>query len=182
MNINVSGQSLALFDTKLYSEKITFCDLLNKYVNMQKEFKYYTFGSSFYGVSSYDNDSNIFGNWSFVVRRDSLNQYGFSSLELPITAEWYRKLSYFADSTIKIFTVKFGKPLKETFVKTNVYQKGKKYFPSAVRKAMWLIDGQKLKVDFSIEGEHNEYFYLLKVERFKYYYGNTKLPKWWDGY
>lgn len=181
-NIKVSGQSLALFETKLYSEKITFCDLISKYVNMKNEFKYFTFDNSFYGVSSFDNNSKVFGNWNFVVRRDSLNQYGFSSLELPITTEWYHKLSNLADSTIKVFTIKFGKPVKETFVKKNVYQKGKKYFPGDIRKAMWLINGQKLKVDLSIEGEHNEYFYSINIETFKDYYGNLKLPMWWDGY
>jgi hypothetical protein len=46
---------------------------------------------------------------------------------------------------------------------------------------MWLIDGQKLKVDFSIDGEHGQYFYLLRIQRFKDYYGNLKLPPWWDG-
>lgn len=182
LNTRLSAQSLAIFETKLYSEKIQLCDLLNKYINPHNEFKYYPLGNSFYGVSTYDNNSSIFGYWTFTIRKHSLNQYGFSSLELPINKEWYNKLSRFADSTIKIFTAKYGKPFKETFVKNNVYQKGRKYLSGDVKKAMWLINGQKIKVDFSIDGEHKEYFYSLKIERFKDYYGNIKLPKWWDGY
>ena len=180
--VYVPGQKLSFFDTKLYSEKISLCDLLSKYVDKEREFKYTRFDSSFFSVSSYDNTSEIFGQWNYVVRHDSLNQYGFVSVELPMTAEWYNKLYKLTDSTIKLFTAKYGQPLKDTLVKVNLYQKGRKFHSGSILKAMWLIDGQKLKVDFSIVGEHNEYAYRFHIYRFKDYYGNIKLPPWWDGY
>src|SRR4030095_4865 len=137
LTVHTSGQKLSFFDTKLYSEKITLCDLLSKYVDAKGEFKYNRFDSSFFSVSSYDNISDVFGYWSYVVRHDSLNQYGFSSAELPMTSEWYNKLYKLADSIIKIFTEKYGQPLKDTLVKVNLYQKGGKFHSDEIRKAMW---------------------------------------------
>lgn len=180
--ISASAQSLSLFDTKLYAETTTLCDLLNKYVDKRQEFKFTSFGTSFFSVSSYDNNSAIFGHWTYVVRNDSLNQLEFSSLASPINAEWFNKLSKLADSTIHTFTAKYGKPFRDTVVKRNFFHLGKKYMASDIRKAMWLIDGQKLKVNFSIDGEHGQYSYSLRIQRFKDYYGNMKLPPWWDGY
>ena len=177
-----SGQSLSLFDTKLNSEKITLCDLLTKYVDTKKEFKFTPFDTDFFSISSYTNNSTIFGYWSYVIRHDSLNQYGFSSLTLPINSEWFKKLNQLADSVINLFTIKYGTPIKDTVAKNNFYRKDKKYRSGDIRKAMWLIDGQKLKVDFFISGEHEQYSYLLRILRFKDYYGNSKIPPWWDGY
>ena len=182
LTICASGQSLALFDTKLYAEKVTLCDLLNNYVSKRQEFKFISFDTSFYSISSYDNNATIFGHWNYVVRNDSLNQLGFSSLALPITDEWFQKLSRLADSAINVFTTKFGKPNRDTLVKKNFFKKGKRNAIGDIRKAMWFIDGQKLKVDFIIDGEHGEYSYLLRIQRFKDYSGNMKLPPWWDGY
>jgi len=182
LTLHVFGQKLSHFDTKLYSEKITLCDLIGKYVDTKEDFKYVPFDSSFFSVSYYNNVSEIFGSWSYVVRHDSLNQYGFSSTQLPITSEWYHKLFKLTDSTIKLFTDKYGQPAKDTLVKVNLYKKGAKFRTGTIRKAMWLIDGQKLKVDFSIVGEHNQYSYRLHIQRFKDYYGNMNLPPWWDGY
>lgn len=68
------------------------------------------------------------------------------------------------DSAIKVFTVKYGVPIKDTVVRKNFYQKGRKYFPGDIKKAMWLVGGQKLKVDFSIGGEHGQYSYQLRIQ------------------
>jgi hypothetical protein len=155
---------------------------LTKYVDKRQEFKFIPYDTSFFSISSYDNNSTIFGLWTYVVRNDSLNQLGFSSLSLPINGEWFDKLSKFADSAIQVFTKKYGEPIKDTVVKTNFFQAGRKYKGGDIRKAMWLIDGQKLKVNFSIEGEHGQHSYVLRMERFKDYYGNMKLEPWWDGY
>jgi hypothetical protein len=182
LTIPAFGQSLALFETKLYAEKVTLCDLLNKYVNKRQDFKFNSFDTSFFSISSYDNSSTIFGYWTYAIRNDSLNQLGFSSLELPITAEWFGKLSKLADSVINVFTIKYGKPDRDTIVKKNFFQKGKRNSTGDIRKAIWLIDGQKLKVDFSMDGEHGQFSYLLRIQRLKDYYGNMKLPPWWDGY
>jgi len=182
LTICAAGQSLASFNTKLYAENMTLCDLLNKYLDKRQEFKFASFDTSFFSVSSYDNNSTVFGHWTYVVRNDSLNQLEFSSLALPINAEWFNKLSRLADSAIHVFTEKYGKPVKDTTIKRNFFQKGKKYIAGDIQKAMWLIDGQKLKVVFSIDGEHGQYSYLLRIQRFKDFYGNMKLPPWWDGY
>lgn len=182
LTIKVSGQSLTLFDTRLNSKKITLCDLLNNYVDIKKEFKFTPFDSVFFSISSYDNNSAIFGYWSYVIRQDSLNQYGFSSLALPINLEWFKKISHLADSAINLFSKKYGAPIKDTVDKNNFYQKDKKYHSGEIRKAFWLINGQKLKVDFSIDGEHGQYSYIIRIQRFEDYYGNSKLPPWWDGY
>jgi len=158
LTIKVSGQSLSLFDTKLNSEKITLCDLVTKYVDTREEFKFTPFDTAFFSISCYDNNSAIFGHWSYVIRHDSLNQYSFSSLELPINSEWFKKLLQLADSTINLFSTKYGTPIKDTVARNNFYQKGKKVRSGEIRKAMWLIDGQKLKVDFSIDGEHEQFY------------------------
>jgi hypothetical protein len=182
LTICASAQSPALLDTQLYAEKVTLCDLLDNYVNKRQEFKVVCFDTSFFSISSYDNNASIFGHWTYVVRNDSLSQLGFSSLALPITDGWFQKLSRLADSAIDAFTAKYGKPDRDTIVKKNFFQKGNKNAVGDIRKAMWVIDGQKLKVDFSIDGEHGQYSYLLRIQRFKDYYGNMKLPPWWDGY
>ncbi len=83
-----------------------------------------------------------------------------------------------ADSAINLFAKKYGAPIKDTVVENNFYQKDKKYRSNDIRKAIWSIDGQKLKVDFFIDGEHGQYTYLLIIKRFKDYYGNSKLPPW----
>jgi hypothetical protein len=178
----VKGQDLSLLETKIYAEKLTFCDLVAKYIDTKKDFTYHSFDGLSYNISSYDNSALIFGHWNYTMRNDSLNQYGFSSIQLPVTAEWFNKLYPFTDSTIKFFTKKYGKPVQETLLKTNFYRKDKKVVAGVIIKAMWIIDGQKLKVQFSIDGEHHEYAYTMKIERFKDYYGNVKLPTWWNGY
>lgn len=176
------GQTVDVFDTKLYSEKLTKCDLISKFIEQNRDFKYTYFDTSFFSISSYDNKSKIFGNWSFVSRLDSLDQIAFSSLDLPITLEWFNALYRQADTLMKIFTTKYGQPAKSSTNQKNFYQNGKKYLPGDIIKAMWQIDGQKLKVEFIIDGEHNDFHYSLRISRFKDYYGNVKLPPWWDGY
>lgn len=176
------GQSLAIFDTKLNTEKIAQCDLITKFINPRHGYEYKYFSDSFYSVSSYDNQSKIFGHWAFFVRHDSLNQLWFSSLELPINAESHQKIKALTDNAIAFFTSKYGLPIKTLVTKNNVYQTGKNYIPGTVHKAMWLVDGQKLKIDFSIGGEHGEFTYSLKIVKFSTYYANIKLPPWWDGY
>jgi len=180
--IFASAQSLDLFDTKLYAETTSLCDLLNKYVSRNQKFEFTPYGPSFYSVSSYDNRSAIFGQWTYVLRNDSLDQLEFASLDLPINAGWFNQLSKFADSAIHLFTGKYGKPARDTIVKRNYFRAGKKFMPGDIKKAMWLIDGQKLLVDFSIAGEHGNFTYLFRILRYKDYYGNQKLPPWWDGY
>ncbi len=176
------GQSLSIFETKLYNEKLTICDLINNYVDKQKDFNYKSFDTAFYCISVYDNRNEIFGNWSFVVRNDSLNQIGFTSLDLPINSEWFDNLYSKTDTIIKLFTGYFGQPLKQTRNEKNFFKKGEKYLPGDILKAMWDIDGQKIKVEYIIDGEHNDFHYSLRILRFKDYYGNIKLPEWWDGY
>jgi hypothetical protein len=108
LTINASSQSLSLFDTKLNSEKVTLCDLLTKYVDTKQEFKYAPFDTTFFSISSYENKPTIFGHWSHVIRHDSLNQYGFSSLDLPINLEWFNKLFKLADIAIDFFLKNTG--------------------------------------------------------------------------
>jgi hypothetical protein len=175
------SQTADIFNTKLYSEKIDKCELIDRYVG-EKSFKYFHFDSAFFSISYYDNRGEILGNWGFVSRADSLDQISFSSLELPITQEWYNKLHKRADSLIAVFKTKYGEPAITTVNEKNYYGVNKKVIPGTIVKAMWLIDGQKLKVAFEIDGEHNQFHYLLSVRRFKDYYGNEKLPSWWDGY
>ena len=175
-------QTLDIFDTKLYNEKVSLCDILEKHIDKKNKFEYYPFDSSFFSVTSYNNRSIIFGNWSFVVRHDSLNQIGFTSLDLPITSEWFSKLSNFTDSAIKLFTLKYGDPAKQIFYKANIYKEGKKFVPGEIRKALWILNDQKLIISFSIEGEHQKYYYSVKILRFKDYYGNMLLEKEWDGF
>lgn len=176
------GQSLKLFETKLYEEKYTLCDLLTKYVGKNRDFKLYHFDSSFYSVSFYEEKYSKWGGWSFVLRNDSINQYNYSTDSAPINSEWFSKLHKLADSAIHVFTIKFGKPAKYSINKNNFYKRDKKYLPGAILKAMWVIDGQKLKVDFAIDGEHDDNSYSLRIDRFKDYYGNVLLPSWWDGF
>ena len=135
-----------------------------------------------YFVSSYANYSDVFGHWRFVVRHDSLNQYGFSSLDLPITADSYDKLKVLTDSATCLFTKKFGPSAKTSATRMSGYSKGNKPIPRAGQKAMWLINGQKLTVNFSIIGEHGGSLYRLKIWRYKDHYENIKLPPWWDGF
>jgi hypothetical protein len=175
------GQMADIFDTKLYSEKIDRCELINTYIG-KKPFKYFHSDTTFFSVSYYDNKGEIFGNWVFVSREDSLDQISFSSLELPITQDWYNKLRKQADSLISVFKAKYGEPARTTVNEKNFYRVNQKVTAGAVVKAMWLIGGQKLKVVFEIGGEHNEFHYLLSVQRFRDYYGNQKLPPWWNGY
>jgi hypothetical protein len=158
------------------------CDFISKFIEQDRSFKYFYLDTSFFSISSYDNRGKIFGNWSFVSRHDSLDQIGFSSLDLPITPEWYNELYNQTDSLIKLFTAKYGQPAKSSTNEKNFYQKDKKYLPGHIIKAMWLMEGQKLKVEFIIDGEHKDFHYSLRLLRFKDYYGNVKLPPWWDGY
>ncbi|QCR22444.1 hypothetical protein [Pontibacter sp. SGAir0037] len=176
------GQTISVFDTKLYSEKVDLCDITSKFIDLGKEFKYYPFGSDFFSVSAYDNSSDIYGHWSFVVRQDSLNQIGFTSLEYPITAENYDRLYRQADKLIKQYTSQYGQPVKSNFIKKEGFENNKSYNPNGIHKAMWLIDGQKLKVEFGVDGEHGEFHYSLSILRFKDYFSNMKLPPHWDGY
>ena len=177
-----SAQSLDVFNTKLHAERITLCDLVNKHAAAKQDFNVGFYDSSFYFLSSYDNHSPIFGNWTFTIRHDSLNQYGFSSLPLPITAEWYNTLYAFADSAIHVFATRYGKPARDTTVIKNRFANIAKHSPGDIRKAMWIIDGQKLKVEFDIGGEHDRYYYSLRIQRFQDYFGNQILPPWWNGY
>lgn len=180
-NISV-GQTIDVFDTSLYAEKLSFCELTHRYVNMGKDFKYVLLDTSFYAITSYGQTTDISGNWTFAARQDSLIQIGFTSLNLPITSDWFNKLYSRADSLIKYFNIKHGKPFKTDLNQKNFFLEGKKYSSSNIVKAMWLIDGQKLKVEFIIDGEHNDFHYSLRISKFKDYYGSVKLPPWWDGY
>lgn len=175
------GQTFDVFDTKLYSEKLTMCDLISKFIDESSDFKYTYYDTSFFSISSDNHKGKIFGTWSFVLRGDSLDQIDFSSLDLAITQEWYNLLYKQADSLIKLFTIKYGPPLKSTTNQKNFYQNGKKYLPGDIIKAIWLINGQKLKVEFTIEGEHKNYYFMLRISKFKDYYGNHKVPLWWGG-
>ncbi|MCC9166028.1 hypothetical protein [Pontibacter harenae] len=177
-----SGQATAVFDNKLYTERLALCDLTSKFIGTDKDFNYHHFGPSFYSVSTYGNRGGLYGRWAFVVRNDSLNQISFTSLDLPITAEAYDELAKQTEDLIEIFTAKYGQPAKATSTKKNAYQKDKKPMVGAINKAMWLIDGQKLKVEFFVDGEHGDYHYTLRILRFEDYYSNMKLPAWWDGY
>ena len=180
--LNASAQSLAVFDTKLHAEKITLCDLINKQLDRRRNFNVTHYDSSFYFVSYQDHSAEIIGNWTFTIRHDSLNQYSFSSVQLPITAEWHNKLYTFADSAISVFTARYGKPLRDTIIIKNRFANNSKHSPGGIRKAMWIMDGQKLKVEFEIDGEHGHNHYKLSISRFGDYYGNMELPAWWDGY
>ncbi|GAB3659825.1 hypothetical protein GCM10027594_30460 [Hymenobacter agri] len=175
-----AGQSLALFKTPL-GGKLPLCAVLEKYVDRRQEFTYKPLGDLQF-ISSYANQSDVFGHWRFVVRHDSLNQYGFSSLELPITAGSYSKLKVLTDSAIILFTKQFGNPAKVSQGPPTGYVARQRPTPGVLRKAMWLIDGQKLTVNFSVVGEHGEYAYQLKIWRYQDFYENTKLPPWWDGF
>lgn len=174
-------QTVDIFDVKLYSERLDRCQLIDRYVG-ERTFKYFQFDTTFFGVSYYDNAGEISGNWSFVSREDSLDQISFSSLELPIKQGWYNKLHRRADSLISIFKTKYGEPQMATVNEKDSHGVNKKNVPGVIMKAMWLIDGQKLKVAFEIDGEHNQFHYLLSIVRFRNFYGNQKLPPWWDGY
>lgn len=175
------SQTTTIFDTELHSEKIDKCEFIKKYVG-EKSFGYFQFDSNLFSVSYYDNKDEIFGNWAFVSREDSLDQISFTSLGLPITQDWYNKLRKRADSLISLFKAKYGEPTKITVNERNFYHVNQKVIAGTVVKAMWLIHGQKLKVALEIDGEHNEFHYLLSIKRFRDYYGDQRLPSWWDGY
>jgi len=175
------SQTADIFDVKLYAEKLDKCDLIDRYVG-GRSFEYSHFDTAFFSISYYDNKGEIFGNWSFVSREDSVDQISFSSLELPITKKWYDALRKQADSLMLIFKTKYGEPAMATVNDKNSYGANKKIISGPIVKAMWLIDGQKLKLEFEIDGEHNEFHYLLRIKRFRDYYGNQKLPPWWNGY
>lgn len=180
----VKSQSLSFFDTKLKQEKLSLCDVVTKYVDLKDQrFQYEPyFGPSMYFISVNDHRLKIPGYWGFAIRNDSLNQYSFTSIDGPITAEWFNKLHPFADSTIKYFTSKFGKPVRDTSSKKNFFVTGKKFTPGVITKAMWILDGDKLKIDLSIVGEHDDFSYQLSIHRFRDYYGNMELRPWWSGY
>lgn len=176
------GQTIEVFDYKLYSEKLTLCELISKFVDPNKNFEYTHFDSSFYSIKSYNNKSNIFGDWTFISRNDSINQICWTSIELPITEEWFKILYGQADSLINTFTIKHGQPIKFRKKEKKFYKPNHKLFPTEIMSATWIIDEQKLKVDFIVPGEHKDFYYMIRIQKFKDYYGNSKLNPGWDGY
>lgn len=176
------GQNLSQFDTKLKTERLTLCEALTKYADVSKGFKYTTRGKSIYSILKEEESYPLYGNWTYTLINDSLYEYSYATIELPLTEEWYNKLYPRVDSTIKYFTQKYGKPIRDTLIKNKVNQKTKKTDNSFQQISMWIINGQKIKVFFGIVGEHNEYSYVFSIHRFQDYYYEFALPSWWDGF
>ncbi|MBL7837415.1 MAG: hypothetical protein JNM67_07860, partial [Bacteroidetes bacterium] len=70
--INGKCQSLALFDTLVNTHRMTLCELVEHYANIDEvgaEFTYYTlgYGKSFYGIKFSDRFFGLLGQWCFVM-------------------------------------------------------------------------------------------------------------------
>ncbi len=181
-SLNGNAQTFSILYNKLKTENLSQCYAIEKYIHKGFDFDCDYNEKDFYRIRYFDNNNDPYGHWDYFIRKDSLVQVGFSSLELPIKEEWFNLLYKKADSLINAFTVEYGKPIKSTLKKENFYQKGKKQLSCDIIKALWLIDGEKLKVDFSIDGEHNQFHYAFSAIRFKDYFNWSELPAWWDGY
>lgn len=172
------AQSLKLLDTAVNLHRIDFCELVKRYIDTpyrQTAFTHYLFQShKFYGIKFKRNWNDLLGEWGFVMKNDTLNQYGFSSRVKEISYDNYIKYFKTADSAITYFTDKYGLPARDTSV-NNL-----KNIRLGVRKAMWLINGQKLLVRFVYDHEFEEY--IFEISRYEDYYGDFELPPEFDGY
>jgi hypothetical protein len=182
MILSAKAQSIDKFDLVLGAGKYSMTHFIKTYADTTDDFKLiYLRKPEMYSVCYYGKLEDVFGQWSYTCRNDTLNQYGFVA-NYGITQEIYTKLQKATTTIIKDLTIKYGQPLKAATNSAYKFSKNAKLFPTNIKKAMWQINGQKLLVTFSVEGEHSEYTYSLRVSRFKDYRGNMKLPDYWDGY
>ena len=173
-----NSQSLRIFDTSVNVHRIDFCEFVqNKFSSalIGVDFTYYKFTSrtEFYGIKYNGQWNGLAGNWYFVIRFDTLNQFGFSLIDKEVNKYNYLRLYNAADSAINYFTAKYGSPIKEDSAKHNDFRMN-------VRKALWLINGQKLLVRFFYDHEYSEFSF--KIERFEDYDGDFELTEEIDGY
>jgi len=178
------SQSLKLFDTAVNTHRVALCDLVQCYIDTSgiggvTEFTHYVYDwqKSFYVINFKGSLGELRGLWYFVMRRDTLNQYGFGAEETKPTPYNYTQYYKAADSVISYFTVKYGTPIRDTAL-YNLKNIRPGWYE--IRKAMWVINGQKLVVEFKYD--HKDKKYMFDISRFKDYHGNFELPPWWDGY
>ena len=174
------GQSSDIFNIKLYAERLTQSELVSKYLSKVDNYEYYKFDTAFYSLSFKGIYANIPGKYSLAMKNDSLCQIYFASY-FPISEHWLKSLHKQTDSLIAVFTNIFGQPSKSIDNFQN-YSTSKEKSSNTICKSMWAINGEKLKIEFSIEEEHGKSAYLVRIVKFKDYYGNTKLTQTWDGY
>ena len=162
---------------------------MDKYeINDNSDFQFIQIGERLHSiVVTYD--YKIFINKSFVLLRDTvdssqfqLNQIGISSYELFVSEANFIKLRDESNKIINQFKIKYGEPTKYVNNKDRYFDQINSEISGDIIAATWVSNDIKLKVTFSKDGEHGEYRYQLCIHKFQDYFGNVKLPEWWDGY
>lgn len=188
---NLTAQTSNQFRVKLNQENFTLCEAIDSLITKDRDFKYYSYktekgGVDFYSISKFENISELCGNWTYVIRNKKINQFSFVSNDYEISRENFDKLNQKTIELIDGFRKEYGIPINDDIY--SQYDFDEKNPPTQIRiikKAMWYLKGERLKIDFSIvcTDEVNKVFsYSLKIIKFKDYMGSQKIPKWWDGY
>lgn len=181
-SVSYSNEAKRSFTIRLDSGRHAPDSFITRFIG-DRPYKKIDFSPGFYSITYKDSLNKLPVTWAFVSRNDTLNQYGLFFEEYPVTPESFRLLYPVADSLMKIFQSRFGDPVKSVNNGGKFHAVGNSpFFQSDILKAMWMVDGQKITINFSINGEHPPFHYELKVSRFRNYYGNVELPPWWDGY
>ena len=188
-SINASSQDFDFFDYPLNSDKITLCQAIEKYgINDNNDFRFVRIGKRLHSlVVKYDH--KIFANNSFVLIRDTinsnefkLNQVALSSKEFQINEKNFKKLLDETNRIINQFEKKYGKPTKSINNKDRYFGQKNEEIVDEIIATTWDSNNIKLKITFYKGGEHGHYHYYLDVSTFEDYFGNMKLPEWWNGY
>jgi hypothetical protein len=166
---------------------MTLCEAIEEF-ELTENFEYMRIGKNLNSLVV-NLEDELFRYNSFVLIQDSindqihqLNQIDLSTFRFGITEQNFQKLKLKTEELIEHFTSKFGEPTKSVINEDNFWSETFQKGFDTIIMAVWDKDEIKFQIDFTITGEHKLYKYQIRIHKFKDYWGNMKLPPWWNGY